>query len=123
MYELKIEDSFAAAHRLRGYKGLCEELHGHNWKIEIVIRSDRLNEIGLVVDFQELKEAARQVLQSLDHSYLNDLPAFQEINPSSENIARHIFEHLASRIEREGIRMQRVTAWESERACASFVRD
>lgn len=123
MYELKIEDSFAAAHRLRGYRGPCEELHGHNWKVEVVLRADRLNDIGLVVDFQDLKAAAREVLGGLDHHYLNDLPAFAETNPSSENIARHIFTEVASRIDREGVWVERVTAWESEKACATYARD
>jgi 6-pyruvoyltetrahydropterin/6-carboxytetrahydropterin synthase len=123
MYELKIEDSFAAAHRLRGYKGQCEDLHGHNWKVEVVVRADRLDEIGLAVDFQELKGAAAAVLDGLDHTFLNDHPSFQEVNPSSENIARHIFREVASRIEREGLWVHRVTAWESDKACASYLRD
>jgi 6-pyruvoyltetrahydropterin/6-carboxytetrahydropterin synthase len=123
MYELKIEDSFAAAHKLRCYQGPCEELHGHNWKIEVVVRADRLDELGLVIDFKDLKAAAQEVLGSLDHRYLNDLPAFAETNPSSENIARHIFQQIASRIHREGLWVEKVTAWESEKACASYIRD
>ena len=123
MYELKIEDSFAAAHNLRGYKGQCEELHGHNWKIEVVVRAERLDSIGLAIDFHDLKDAARQVLQTLDHTYLNDLPAFRDHNPSSEVISRYIFEEMARRVEREGLWVERVTAWESEKACASYVRD
>lgn len=123
MYELKIEDSFAAAHNLRGYQGQCEELHGHNWKVEVVVQADRLDATGLAIDFHELKAAAKQVLDGLDHSYLNDLPAFREVNPSSENIARFIFEELARQIEREGLWVHRVTAWESDRACASYLRD
>lgn len=123
MYELKIEDSFAAAHNLRGYKGQCEALHGHNWKVEIVVRADRLDETGLAIDFNELKAATQQVLETLDHGYLNDLPMFREQNPSSELIAKHIFEELGRRIERKGVWIHRVTAWESERACASYLRD
>ena len=123
MYELKIEDSFAAAHNLRGYKGQCEALHGHNWKVEVVVRADRLDETGLAVDFHELKAATHQVLEALDHGYLNDLPMFREQNPSSELIAKHIFEELGRRIEREGLWVHRVTAWESDKACASYLRD
>ncbi|MBI5014632.1 MAG: 6-carboxytetrahydropterin synthase QueD [Deltaproteobacteria bacterium] len=123
MYELKIEDSFAAAHRLREYKGQCEDLHGHNWKIEVVVRADRLNEIGLAIDFHELKSVVKEVLEELDHTFLNDLPYFVEENPSSENISRHIFEKVSGQVEREGLWVHRVTAWESERACASFLRD
>jgi 6-pyruvoyltetrahydropterin/6-carboxytetrahydropterin synthase len=122
MYELKIEDSFAAAHRLRGYKGQCEDLHGHNWKVEIVVRADRLNEIGLAIDFHELKSVVRDILGELDHTFLNDLPSFTEMNPSSENISRYIFDRVASRVEREGLWVHRITAWESDRACASYLR-
>ncbi len=122
MYELKIEDSFAAAHNLRGYKGQCEALHGHNWKVEVVVRADRLDDTGLAVDFHELKAATHQVLERLDHGYLNDLPMFREQNPSSELIAKHIFEELGRRIEREGLWVHRVTAWESDKACASYLR-
>ena len=123
MYELKIEQSFAAAHRLREYKGQCEELHGHNWKVEVVVRSESLNDIGLVIDFQDLKAATREVLAIFDHTYINELPDFQKVNPSSENIARYIFDQLALRLEKGGLRMHKVTAWESEKACASYIRD
>ncbi len=123
MYEIKIEEYFAAAHNLRGYKGQCEALHGHNWKVEVVVRADRLDDTGLALDFHELKEATRKVLAELDHAYLNDLPAFQRANPSSERIAEYILKEVARRIDREGVRVHRVTAWESERACATFVRD
>lgn len=123
MYELKIEESFAAAHRLRGYKGQCEDLHGHNWKVEVVVRAERLDDIGLALDFHELKSVTRDILEQLDHTFLNDLEPFRELNPSSEIIARHIFERVAAQVEREGLWVQRVTAWESEKACASYVKD
>ncbi|MHB8764142.1 MAG: 6-carboxytetrahydropterin synthase QueD [Deferrisomatales bacterium] len=123
MYELKIEASFAAAHNLRGYQGQCEALHGHNWKVEVVVRADRLDDIGLAIDFQDLKAATREVLGGLDHTYLNDLPAFREQNPSSELISRYLFEEIARRVEREGLWLHRVTAWESDKACASYLRD
>ena len=121
MYELKIEDAFAAAHNLRAYKGQCEALHGHNWKVEVVVRADRLDELGLAVDFKELKEATTAVLDELDHTYLNELPAFREQNPSSELIAKYIFEQLQEKVSREGLWVHRVTAWESDNACASYL--
>jgi 6-pyruvoyltetrahydropterin/6-carboxytetrahydropterin synthase len=123
MYELKIEESFAAAHNLRGYQGQCEELHGHNWKVEVVVRADRLDSVGLAIDFQDLKDVARAVLKTLDHTYLNNLPAFVSDNPSSEVISRYIFDEIAQRVDREGLWVERVTAWESERACASYIKD
>jgi len=123
MYELKVEEYFAAAHNLRGYKGKCEELHGHNWKVEVVVRANRLDSAGLAIDFHELKAVTREVLETLDHRYLNDLPAFREQNPSSELISKFLFEELSNRLDREGLWVARVTAWESEKACASYVRD
>ncbi len=122
MYEIKIEEHFAAAHNLRGYKGQCEALHGHNWKVQVVVRASRLDDTGLALDFQDLKAATREVLAGLDHKYLNDLPPFETVNPSSERIAEYICTEVARRIDREGVRVHRVTAWESEKACATFVR-
>ena len=123
MYELKIEDAFAAAHNLREYQGECEALHGHNWKVEVVVRADRLDDLGLAVDFKDLKEATTEVLDQLDHKYLNELPAFSEQNPSSELIAKYIFEQVQDRVGREGLWVHRVTAWESNNACASYLAD
>ena len=123
MYELKIEDAFAAAHKLREYHGQCENLHGHNWKVEVVVRADRLDDIGLAVDFKELKKATKAVLDQLDHTYLNELPAFREQNPSSEILAKYIFEQVQDQVGREGLWVHRVTAWESDNACASYLAD
>jgi 6-pyruvoyltetrahydropterin/6-carboxytetrahydropterin synthase len=82
-----IESQFSAAHQLRGYKGKCENLHGHNWRVQVVVNAEKLNEIGLVIDFYELKKTTNEILSSLDHSVLNEIFPFTEINPSSENIA------------------------------------
>ena len=123
MYELKIEDAFAAAHNLREYEGECEELHGHNWKIEVVVRAKKLNSIGLAIDFKDLKSATSEVLDKLDHVYLNNLDAFKEENPSSENIAKYIYEEVDAKIKDSGARVYKVTAWESEKACASYLKD
>lgn len=123
MYELKVETSFAAAHNLRGYRGQCEALHGHNWKVEVVVRATGLDDIGLAIDFHELKAAAKEVLGGLDHAYLNDLPMFRDQNPSSEIISRHVFEELAKKLDRAGLWVHRVTSWESDKACASYLRE
>lgn len=123
MYELKIIDQFAAAHQLRGMKGGCENLHGHNWKVEITAAGSRLGEDGLLIDFREIKQATKQVLDGLDHKFLNDLEVFQALEPSSENIARHIFESLSQRLDTDHVKIARVTAWESDSACASYGRD
>jgi 6-pyruvoyltetrahydropterin/6-carboxytetrahydropterin synthase len=123
MYEIKIEDSFSGAHRLRDYHGKCEALHGHNWKVEVLVASKYLDEGGMVLDFQILKESTRTVLKTLDHRYLNELPYFTEINPSSENIARYVFENIKPALETYNALLRKVTVWESETACASYFED
>ncbi len=120
MYELMIETHFAAAHQLRGYKGLCEKLHGHNWRVQVTVASDKLNDIGIVVDFHDLKEALNETVSTLDHSFLNDLFPFTEKNPSSENIARWIYESLKNKADDETYDISSVTVWESETASATY---
>ena len=123
MYELKIDAAFAAAHKLREYQGQCEDLHGHNWKVEVVVRAADLDHLGLALDFKDLKQATTDVLDQLDHKYLNELPPFREQNPSSELIAKYIFEQVEQRVNRDGVWVHRVTAWESDNACASYLKD
>jgi 6-pyruvoyltetrahydropterin/6-carboxytetrahydropterin synthase len=120
MYELKVITDFAAAHQLRNFRGECERLHGHNWRIEVVLSGDRLNEAGLLIDFRDVKTAANSILEDLDHSYLNDLPQFRDENPSSENIAAYLFQRLSSKLNSGHLKVTKVTAWESDSACASY---
>jgi|UniRef100_A0A7C5ELR1 6-pyruvoyltetrahydropterin/6-carboxytetrahydropterin synthase len=120
MYELKIITQFSAAHRLENFYGKCEALHGHNWKVEVHLLGDRLDEAGLVRDFGVVKAKTREVLKELDHRYLNELPAFQGRNPSSENLARYLFERLGPVLNEEGLRVSRVSVWESDTSCASY---
>ena len=121
MYELKIITEFSAAHNLRNFRGKCEALHGHNWKVEVVVSGKELDNSGVVLDFAEVKAATSEVMSEIDHRYLNELPFFIEHNPSSENIARYIFERLQEKITDERVRVQRVTAWESQDACATYL--
>lgn len=123
MYQIKIISDFAAAHNLRNFRGKCENLHGHNWKVEVVLCGDRLDESGIVVDFGEVKQVTRELLGTIDHTYLNDLPYFKTRNPSSENIARYLFEGLAERFDKESLRVYSVSAWESKDACATYMAD
>lgn len=120
MYELKIISQFAAAHRLRDFKGGCERLHGHNWKVEIYVTGDRLEDNGLLIDFRDIKEATNKVLDKLDHRFLNEIESFKTINPSSENIACHIFNSLSHEFSNKEARIAKVTVWESDSACASY---
>jgi 6-pyruvoyltetrahydropterin/6-carboxytetrahydropterin synthase len=119
VYELKIVSHFAAAHQLREHKGGCENLHGHNWKVEVEVRGEELKN-GLLIDFREIKDACNMVLGELDHKFLNELEPFKVCNTSSELIARHIFERLSSEINNETVKVTKVTAWESDTACASY---
>ena len=123
MYELSIETGFASAHQLRGYKGKCEKLHGHNWKVQISVTAERLNEIDLAIDFHELKKIANEVISPLDHTLLNDIFPFTEKNPSSENVAKWIYESLKKKINDDNIRVSAVTVWESDTASASYYED
>ena len=121
MYELKIITEFSAAHNLRNFRGKCESLHGHNWKVEVVVKGSGLDESGVVLDFAEVKAATREVMAEIDHRYLNELQFFTENNPSSENIARYIFEQLRDKINNDRVRVSRVTACESQDACATYL--
>lgn len=99
MYEVAVRAHFDSAHYLRGYRGRCEELHGHRWQVEAAVRCDRVDEIGLALDFKVLKQALHSIVDELDHHCLNDLPPFSAINPSSEFIARHIYSKLEAAVE------------------------
>lgn len=123
MFELMIETSFAAAHQLRNYKGKCEHLHGHNWKVQIYVLAERLNDIDLAIDFGDLKQMASEVVAPLDHSMLNDLFPFTEKNPSSENIAKWIFDSLRKKLTDPSLMLSAVTVWESETASATYYED
>jgi len=123
MYELKIITQFAAAHRLENFYGKCEALHGHNWKVEVFLAGPRLDEAGLLMDFGQIKARTNALLEEIDHKYLNELEPFREQNPSSENLARYLFERLAAALNREGIRVARVNVWESDNSCASYFLD
>lgn len=116
MYSLKVELNFSAAHNLRGYQGKCEELHGHNWKIEAVVQSGVLDKTGMVMDFTRIKSQLGKVLEKLDHKYLNKIKPFDRTNPTSENIARFIYSALKPRIA--GLRS--ITVWENPTSCATY---
>jgi len=120
MYELKVITCFSAAHQLKNFHGACENLHGHNWKIEVCVTSEVLNEADIVVDFRVLKQHVNAVMARLDHKFLNDLEVFKDQNPSSENIARYVAEQLSALLQAPEIKVSSVTAWESETACATY---
>jgi len=120
MYEILIKTDFSGAHNLRGYKGKCENLHGHNWKVEARFEKDTLNDIGIAVDFKVLKAKLKNILKKIDHAYLNKLEAFKKDNPSAENIARYVFEKLTSSIKEKHLSVKSVSIWESDNSCATY---
>ncbi|NWG02397.1 MAG: 6-carboxytetrahydropterin synthase QueD [Syntrophaceae bacterium] len=120
MYQITILSHFSGAHRLRYLHGKCEELHGHNWKVEVSVRSNRLGKEGVAIDFGILKEKVEKVMKSLDHTFLNDLPYFSKKEPSSENISKYIFDKVKRELSGYAVTLYKVTAWESETACATY---
>ena len=123
-FEVMIERNFSSAHQLRGYKGKCENLHGHNYRIEIYARGRELDNIGLLVDFGELKMAADEVVQYLDHRNINELPPFDvELNPSAENLARYILERVSARVGDERVKIYKVRCFETPTSVATYQID
>jgi 6-pyruvoyltetrahydropterin/6-carboxytetrahydropterin synthase len=123
-YEVMIERNFSSAHQLRGYKGKCENLHGHNYKVEIFARGEELNNIGLLIDFGDLKAAADEIVAYLDHRNLNELPPFDdELNPSAENLAAYFCEYLNSRVADERVRVYKVRCYETPTSVATYVEE
>jgi 6-pyruvoyltetrahydropterin/6-carboxytetrahydropterin synthase len=119
MFELCVEDSFSAAHQLRGYQGPCENLHGHTWKVCVSLSGKTLGVLGMGVDFKEIRNKLRKHVEELDHKNLNDLEQFKEINPTSENVAKYLFDNLKPEFGGE-FGLSKVTVHESDRACAIY---
>ncbi len=122
MYEISVDESFAAAHNLRDYHGKCEDLHGHNYKVRVIMAGRELDSTGLLYDFVHLKRVIQEVILSLDHKYLNELPPFDTLNPSAENIARHIYDRTAERLQQapNAAGISSVTVWETETSAATY---
>lgn len=120
MYKIRIITNFSAAHSLRNYKGKCEGLHGHNWKVEAIISSASLDPVGMVMDFSELKLLTNNILDELDHKHLNELECFKANNPSSEEICHYIFQKLRVEVSRKGGKLEEIRVWETDSSCASY---
>ena len=126
MFEITVEDSFAAGHALRHYRGKCENLHGHNYKVRITLAGESLDNIGLLYDFKDLKAAMNQIIDRLDHQYLNDIEPFKAVNPSAENMAKYLYDETTARL-RQGtngrVRVRRVRVWETDTTTATYFED
>jgi len=122
MFELSVSAEFEAAHRIEGYPGKCHRLHGHNWVVEVGVIGDKLNDLGMLVDFKEMKKEVNRVLDHLDHQYLNELPAFTNgYNPTAEHIAKYVYDELkGSELLHAGCRLKYVKIWESPKSSVIY---
>ena len=119
MFKISVTTKFAAAHQLRGYEGPCENLHGHNWVIKATVGAEKLDDIGMVYDFKKLKSNVNEIIERFDHQFLNEIKPFHEINPTSENMAKYIFESLAEKLPK-GIKVVAIDVGESEQYVSSY---
>lgn len=122
-YNLKIMADFASAHTLRDYPGDCARMHGHNWKLEVEVKATALNDHGMGMDFKTIKTATRELAKTLDHRYLNDIPPFDVINPTAENIAQYFYQKLSETLNTDTAKISGVTLWETDRACVRYSED
>jgi 6-pyruvoyltetrahydropterin/6-carboxytetrahydropterin synthase len=122
MFEVTVEQTFAAGHALREYKGKCENVHGHNYRVQVTLEGEALNRIGLLVDFVDLKRAVREVIERLDHQFINDLEPFTVINPSAENMAKYFFDEVSRRLGQPEVpvRVSQVKLWETDTSIAVY---
>ena len=122
MFEVSVDETFAAGHALRGYKGKCENVHGHNYRVRVTLAGPKLDSTGLLYDFVHLKEVIRGVIGSLDHRFLNDFPPFDALNPSAENIARYIYDETAKKLREapNGAGVTSITVWETDTTSATY---
>ena len=121
MFEVSVEQTFAAGHALRNYRGKCENVHGHNYRVLVTLQGQELDSIGLLVDFVEVKKLIHQVVDRLDHQFINDLTPFDQINPSAENMAKYFYDEISRGIAGEGaVRVSEVQIWETDTASATY---
>jgi 6-pyruvoyltetrahydropterin/6-carboxytetrahydropterin synthase len=121
MFEVTVEETFAAGHALRNYHGKCESLHGHNYRVQVTLQGAELDSIGLLVDFVQVKKLLQTVVDRLDHQFLNDLAPFDSLNPSAENIARYFYDELSGGLNRDsGVTLRQIKIWETDTTSATY---
>lgn len=121
MFEITVEETFAAGHALRGYRGKCENPHGHNYRVRVHLRGEALDAIGLLYDFRDIKRHLRELIDRFDHQYLNDLEEFKQINPSAENIAKRFYDGIKPCLpSAPGVRLTAVTVYETDTTAATY---
>ena len=122
MFEVSVEQTFAAGHALRNYKGKCENVHGHNFRVQVIIEGERLDTTGLLVDFLDVKSLMQGVIERLDHQFLNEMAPFDVINPSAENLAKYFYEETTRQMNAmpDGARVTCITIWETDTTSATY---
>jgi 6-pyruvoyltetrahydropterin/6-carboxytetrahydropterin synthase len=124
MFEVSVEETFAAGHALRGYRGKCENVHGHNYRVRAIVAGEALDAAGLLVDFVDLKQILRAIIENLDHRFLNDVPPFDTMNPTAENLAQYFHQEMSRRLDGAGrpnpVRVAEVKVWETDTATATY---
>jgi len=122
-YTLKIVTDFAAAHTLRDYPGACSRMHGHNWKVEVEVKANDLDNTGMVLDFKHIRRATQAVIEQYDHQYLNEVAPFDTLNPTAENIAATLHKAIAQQLNDQRVSVYATTIWETDRACARYTEE
>ncbi len=120
MFEVSVEYTFAAGHALRNYKGKCENVHGHNYRVQVTVAGATLNEAGLLVDFSDLRKGITELAGRFDHQFLNDITPFDQINPSAENLAKYVSDGMSGQLRSQGLEVRAVTVWETDTSCATY---
>jgi 6-pyruvoyltetrahydropterin/6-carboxytetrahydropterin synthase len=120
MFEVSVEYNFAAGHALRNYKGKCENIHGHNYRVQVTVEGATLNDAGLLVDFSDLRREIGLLVSRFDHQFINQIAPFDQLNPSAENLAKYISDGVATQFQPKGLRVQAVTVWETDTSSATY---
>jgi 6-pyruvoyltetrahydropterin/6-carboxytetrahydropterin synthase len=122
MFQVSVEETFSAGHALRGYRGKCENPHGHNYRVRVTLEGPALDSVGLLCDFTQLKRVLREIIGGLDHQFMNDLEPFRTVNPSAENLAKYFYDEVTRQVNElpEGARVSGIIVWETDTTSAQF---
>ena len=120
MFKLIVKKEFSAAHILHGHPGDCKRMHGHNWLVEAEVRGSNTNEIGMVIDFKDIKNNLQDIIGKLDHQYLNDIEPFTNENPTAENISKYIYKELSKNINTDNIKVSQIKLWETSNSAVTY---
>ncbi len=120
MFKLIVKKEFSSAHILHGHPGNCKRMHGHNWLVEAEVQGDNTNEIGMVIDFKDIKNNLKEIISMLDHQFLNDLEPFINENPTAENISKYIYKELSNNINTDNIKVSKIKLWETNNSAVTY---